>query len=94
MTFLDLFTTGGDFNDVQWSSPEYDALIQQAKREPDAAKRARTLGDAEKLLMNQMPVGPVMFRNSARLTHSYVKGWIDHPFGAGYDLKYVSVQGK
>ncbi|MCA9241445.1 MAG: peptide ABC transporter substrate-binding protein [Planctomycetales bacterium] len=51
-TFLDMFVTGGANNQTNWSNKQYDALIEAAKSEPDAAKRLKLFHDAEAILMD------------------------------------------
>jgi oligopeptide transport system substrate-binding protein len=63
MTFLDMFVTGGGNNHTSYSSVEYDQLIDKAKKEPDKTKRMGYLIDAEKLLMKDLPIAPIYFRN-------------------------------
>lgn len=94
MTFLDLFVTNGDFNQVSYSNKEYDSLITAAKNEADVKKRAQLLGDAEKLLMKDMPVGPLFFRSKAVAMKPYVKNFVSYPAGVGYELKNTYIQGK
>ena len=52
-----------------YASEEYDALIAAAFAEKDRAKRAEILHDAEELLMEDMPVIPLVFLQDAYLTH-------------------------
>ncbi|MCX7571547.1 peptide ABC transporter substrate-binding protein [Tumebacillus sp. DT12] len=94
MTFLDMFITGGDFNDPQWSNAEYDKLIDSAKKEADQKKRMQNLYDAEKLLMKEMPVGPLFFRGRAYLTKPYVKDFQWRIYGPDFELKHTYIQGK
>lgn len=61
-TFLSLFTTYDGNNRTGWSSPAYDALIDAAAREPDAARRLAIFREAETLLVEQeAPVLPLYF---------------------------------
>lgn len=62
MTFMDLWVTGGGNNHTSYGSPAYDELIQKATDEPDLNKRQDYLIEAEKLLMEDMPIGPVYNR--------------------------------
>ena len=43
-TFLDMFVTDGENNSTGFSNAEYDQLIADAAKEPDAAKRMRDAG--------------------------------------------------
>lgn len=62
MTFMDLWVTNGGNNHTNWSNAEYDALIEKARNEVDAEKRTQYFIDAEKLLMDEMPIGPIYCR--------------------------------
>ncbi len=61
-TFLDMFVTGNGNNRTGWSDPAYDALIAQAARETDPAKRFDILRQAEELLVvQQVPICPLYY---------------------------------
>jgi oligopeptide transport system substrate-binding protein len=94
MTFLDMFITDGDFNDPKWSNTDYDKFIDAAKKEIDPKKRMQSLVDAEKLLMQEMPIGPLMFRGRAYLTKPYVKDFQWRIYGPDYELKTTFISGK
>lgn len=61
MTFLDIFTTGNGNNMTGYSNPKYDQLINQAKSEPDKAKRAALMHQAEDQLMIDLPIIPIYY---------------------------------
>lgn len=65
-----------------YSSKEYDELIMKAYNEIDLAKRAQYLHDAEKLLMQDMPVVPLFTMSSIFTTSSTTKGLEFDWFGA------------
>lgn len=94
MTYLDMWVTGSDFNESGYSNARYDDLVGQAKVEADAARRMQLLLDAERLLLDDMAVGPLFFRSSAVLQKPYVKKVIHRNFGPRYDLKYAYVEGR
>jgi oligopeptide transport system substrate-binding protein len=94
MTFLDMWTTDSPFNDAQYKNPAYDTLIKTAQGEADAKKRMSSLQDAEKLLLQDMPVGPVFFRARAFLTKPYVKDFVIRSSGPDYDLSFTYLSGK
>jgi oligopeptide transport system substrate-binding protein len=86
-TFLDMFVTGGENNRTGWSSPEYDRLIAAAAREPDAAARMKLLADAERILMDELPLIPFYFYVSKNMVKPYVRGFYNniqdhHPLSA------------
>ncbi|MGQ9662727.1 MAG: peptide ABC transporter substrate-binding protein [Kiritimatiellia bacterium] len=84
-TFLDLWVTGGGNNRTGWSNPEYDRLIRAAAREPDRNLRFELFQEAERILMEAVPIIPLYFYRSKALVHPSVQGWhsniLDHhPF--------------
>jgi oligopeptide transport system substrate-binding protein len=86
-TFLDMFVTGGENNSTGFSNSEYDKLIADAAKEPDADKRMRMLEQAERILMEEMPIIPIYFYVSRNLVKPYVRGWYNnlqdsHPLNA------------
>ncbi len=57
-----------------YSDAEYDALIEKAYAEKDAAKRAKLLHDAEKMLLEDMPIAPLVQLQSAYIKNGDLKG--------------------
>ncbi|KIL39606.1 peptide ABC transporter substrate-binding protein [Gordoniibacillus kamchatkensis] len=92
MTFLDMWITGGEFNEVDYSNAEYDKLVNGAKAELDTAKRTKMLVDAEKILMQEMPIAPNYFRTQAYLVKPYVKGLILPSMGGDFELKWATIE--
>ncbi|MBW8780988.1 MAG: peptide ABC transporter substrate-binding protein [Verrucomicrobia bacterium] len=74
-TFLELMTTGNGNNQTGWSNPEYDRLIDQARRTLDPARRFALYHQAEDLLMAEMPIMPIYFYVRNDLLLPCVKGW-------------------
>ncbi len=58
-----------------YASEAYDALIETAQSAADAAARAAALHDAEKMLMEDMPVIPLIFLQDAYLIHDDISGY-------------------
>jgi len=97
MTFLDLWQTDNGNNRTGWSNARYDALVAEAQREPDAARRLALLSQAEAILLADGPVIPIYHYSESSLIKPYVRGiystlldehplthvWIDH--GEGKD---------
>ncbi len=54
-----LFTSGTTDNVIGFSSGEVDALLSQARAEPDDAKRLAAYQQAERLVLAQVPVLPI-----------------------------------
>ncbi|MGL4967539.1 MAG: peptide ABC transporter substrate-binding protein [Inquilinus sp.] len=77
--FLELQRSGiGELSTSDYSNPAYDALLDQASAETDAAKRAQTLQQAERLMIADTPVIPLFFYTSRHLVSPAVKGWADN----------------
>jgi ABC-type oligopeptide transport system substrate-binding subunit len=77
--FLFLFESGaGPLNYARWSNPAYDALMAKAEGQADLGLRARTLAEAERLLLSEEPVIPLLFYESKTMVSRRVKGWTDN----------------
>lgn len=90
-TFLDMFTTGNELNQTGWSNAQYDKLIGLANRSQNRKQRTQYLMQAEKILMEQLPVIPLYFYASKNLVSPNLMGWYDnildiHPY-VGMRLK-------
>jgi oligopeptide transport system substrate-binding protein len=53
VTMLSLFTSASGNNDGKYSSPAYDAKLDEANKETDPAKRNQLLHEAEDILLGQ-----------------------------------------
>jgi len=59
-TFLDISRSTDGNNDRKFASPRYDALLDEAAREPDPQKRLAVLAEAERFLMDEeVPLMPI-----------------------------------
>jgi len=68
-----------------YNSEAYNALIEQIYGEADAAKRAELLHKAEKMLLTDMPVTPLVFTKDAYLVNDKVVKKVDSTYtGARY----------
>jgi len=92
MTFLDLWTTDAGNNNVKYSNPKYDELIKEAKATNDNAVRMEKMKEAEKILMDDMPVGPLFYSATAYVQRDYVKGWVRHSVGVDSDWKWTYIE--
>ena len=73
MTFIDMFVTGGGNNDTGWGNPQYDELVKTAKSTGDQKVRMKAMHDAEKILMDEMPICPVYFYTRPEMIKDYGK---------------------
>ncbi len=78
---LESFQTGHSMNRTGWSNAKYDELIKAAKEEADEAKRFSMLYEAEKILMEEMPILPIHFYNLPYILSEGVTGLVYHPVG-------------
>lgn len=73
-----------------YSSEEYDAIIDEAYKETDSKKKTELLHNAEKLLLEDMPIVPVLFMQDAYLSSNVISG-IKNTYW-GRDFKKLSMK--
>jgi oligopeptide transport system substrate-binding protein len=77
--FLFLFESGNaGLNYARWKNPAYDALMGKAADETNLARRADILAEAERLLLKDEPIIPLLFYESKTMVSKRVKGWRDN----------------
>ena len=74
-TFLDLFISNQKQNYTGWENPLYDALLKKATEEGGKQNRSNTLKQAEKLLLEEAPIIPILVKSKNNLIRHYVKGY-------------------
>jgi len=74
-TFLDMFVTDGENNETGWSNKEYDRLIAAAAKETDVEKRLDYLHQAERILLDELPLIPIYHYVSKNLVSPRVSGF-------------------
>jgi len=74
MTFIDLWWSDSSFNDAKYNNKKYDELVFTAKGTADQKVRFDAMREAEKILMNDMPIIPVYFYTQPYAQKSYVTG--------------------
>ncbi|NLY09449.1 MAG: peptide ABC transporter substrate-binding protein [Tissierellia bacterium] len=89
MTFLPLFKTGDANNISGYSNPEYDALVEKAQAQTDAAEAMKTMQEAEALLMKDYPFLPLYHRSNSLMMKDCVKGWYMDSLGF---LRFVNAE--
>ena len=78
--FLFLFeTSSGGLNYGRYSNNIFDNLMSKAKNEINVLKRSKILKQAEVILMNDMPLAPILFGISRHLVQEDIEGWIENP---------------
>lgn len=75
MTFIDLFVTGGENNKTGWGNAEYDALVAEAYAEPDVERRLERIREAERILLDELPILPINYYVSRNLVNPRLGGF-------------------
>jgi oligopeptide transport system substrate-binding protein len=90
-TFLDMWTRNNGNNNTGWDSPEYEALLRKAARQPNPQARLDILAQAEGKLMEEMPFLPVAWYSRLYLHRPEVRGW--HPLVLdNHPWKHITLQ--
>lgn len=72
-------SNAGAQNYSGYANPIYDAAVDRAMAEPDAARRAGLMREAEAILIDDMPILPLYFYASRSLVRPGIRGWQDNP---------------
>jgi len=82
-----LFHTGSKQNISNYSNPELDALLEQARSEMDLAKRMALYGQIEQRIVDEIPA---LFISHSRAYYyvfkSYVRGYVHTPIGVAQSM--------
>ena len=93
-TFLFMFESNNKgFNYGGWSNAQYDELMRQQRMEPDAAKRAAIMREAEQILLDNYGVAPTRFRFNQFLVKTYLKGFTGNVRGVNRS-RWMSIEGR
>jgi oligopeptide transport system substrate-binding protein len=76
--FLFLSESNVSFNYSKWKNKDYDALMAKAAVTTDLKERANILADAERLLLKETAVIPLLYYSSRALVSEKVEGWNDN----------------
>lgn len=74
-TFFDLFTSAAGTNDGHYNNAQYDELVIGARTEMDPAKRMDMYHQAEAIIMNDMPIIPIVYYADDVLAQTYFTGF-------------------
>src|SRR5208282_3504361 len=91
VTFLSMWTTGNGNNNTNWGNPKYDALIAEAARTGDPAKRLEILHDAEDLLLTDLPIILVYWYTNPYLLQTSVENWYPLVLG-NHNYKFIDLK--
>lgn len=74
-TFLDHYRYLSNGNNMsQWNHPKFTSLLDEADITAEEPKRLALLREAEKILIDEMPIAPIYFYKGVYLNKPYVKG--------------------
>ncbi|MEW9669661.1 peptide ABC transporter substrate-binding protein [Ammoniphilus sp. 3BR4] len=92
INFLELFKDkyGGN-NDTLWENTEFQRLLNESALQTDLEKRKQILGQAEQILMDEMPIMPIYFYTRSYVKDEKVKGVLLHGLG-DVDYKYAYIE--
>lgn len=89
-SFLDMWYTDGGNNDAQYSNPEYDALIDQAKATSNQEERMAAFHAAEDILIEQDSVlAPIYFYTQPYMLADDIQGMYYTPLGYFLSLIHI-----
>jgi oligopeptide transport system substrate-binding protein len=91
MTFLNLYVSDGAHNETAWGNSQYDELIRQAKKTGNNKERFNLMHQAERILMDEMPIMPIYFYVDVTLYQPWVKGVFSPLFGPQQEFKWASI---
>lgn len=92
VNFIEIFREKRGNNNTNWTNARYNELLRQAAQEREMEKRKLLFGQAEQILMDEMPLSPIYFYTVSWLSGDKVaKGIYIDALGNG-DLKYVEMK--
>ena len=77
-TFAEMMHSQSALNDSGWNNPRYDELLALAAQENDMARRAEHLYEAERILIDDVPLIPIYFYVTKRLVKPWVGNYRPH----------------
>jgi oligopeptide transport system substrate-binding protein len=90
-TFLHLFYTADGNNGTGWHDPKFSAMLDEANRTPDPAKRFEILARAEAFMLEAQPVIPLWTPATNWMKKPYVRGMYPNA-GSLHAWKYVYIE--
>ncbi len=90
-SFLDMMVTGRGNNQTGWSNSEYDNLLIEAAKSTSRTERYGLLYEAEKILMEELPILPVYTYTRIYMLHESVKGWNPNLLDS-HPYQFVSIE--
>ena len=93
MNFLYLQRSSTDaLNYGGYKNLVYDKLLDEADNEPDGAKRAAEMRQAEAIMLSDQPITPMTFQTNTDLVNPRITGWVDNIVDQ-HRSRYLCVRG-
>ncbi|MBB6260732.1 oligopeptide transport system substrate-binding protein [Paenochrobactrum gallinarii] len=75
-----LYTLGSGFslNFTRWSNKTFDALLAKSQKTTDPQARAKILAEAERVVLDDLPIIPLLSYSSRALVSDRIAGWNDN----------------
>lgn len=90
-TFLEMFTTENGNNKTGFTNQRYDELMRMSSLEVDREKRMSYFQEADRILVEEVPILPLYTYHWNRLVSTSVKNWYDNPMDY-YSFKRVYLE--
>ena len=91
-TFLEMYNSKSNGNnDTGWENAKYTELLKQSVVESDPTKRTSILLEAEKIMVDEMPVAPIYFYTNLYIVNDNVTGMTPDGLGNIY-IKGVDIK--
>jgi oligopeptide transport system substrate-binding protein len=86
-TFLKIMRTGDGNNRTGYGNAAFDALLEEANQQTSLERRYALLEQAERILMEDLPILPMSWARNMYLLHPSVEGWaskllMDQPYAS------------
>ena len=92
-SFLDMMVTGRGNNQTGWSSKLYDDLLIKAAQSTSQNQRFSYMYEAEKILMEELPIIPIYTYTRIFMKHESVEGWNPNLLDS-HAYQYISIKDK
>ena len=92
-SFLDMMVSGRGNNQTGWSNETYDNLLEKAAASPSKEQRYLYMYEAEKILMDELPIIPIYTYTRIFMKHESVQGWNANLLDS-HAYQYISISDK
>ena len=92
-SFLDMMVTGRGNNQTGWSNQDYDNLLMKAANSTSQKERFLYMYEAEKILMDELPIIPIYTYTRIFMKHKSIEGWNPNLLDS-HAYQYISIKDK